>query len=394
MTTAPLRNTVYLANPFNDWEVRQDIYWGRAHSAADPQIGGLTLEELRRQIINHHFQSTEPYIYRLGSIQVEPQPRSYFQILKATLAEATLEEWLNTAKMIAFVVVSGCLTVAATYYGVNFLFKRHDQMTRGLLSVYRVSDPDHHRLYSKGDFLDECFKMSCTLLMIPTAAVIYGLVNKPTDSIFSAYAREKQPYRVVQKLQRLPSSMNGIDLATLANKKGESGEQEWEDPITTNSIPLARIRSPRILYYLKNAFDVTSVLKTIFAHPLQDNRIHHFYFGGYMDPAVQQTFVRDISALFCISKEKFLDCWNIDLTIEEVPDGIILANLETLARTMKFLQLIPPQAITQHLASLLLNEQKTLIERLSLDPLSLTYCEVLGHSAFSFHRFLNLNQEI
>ena len=384
--------SVYLANPQKDWENRRNIYWGTTSSNATPIIWSI-LDQIRTGIIEHNFKSKEPFVFTLGPIQAQHQPRSYLQIFKATLGSMTTGRWINTAALLAFVAASGCLTVATTYYGVNFITKRYDQMSRGLLSIYPKNATSFEmqylepiRLYNKLDFFDDCF-MACSGPLMSAAVSIVGFVILPKDTLFSVYRRVKQPYRVVQELKKLPSSMSGFDLGKLANEKEG---QMWSDPITQKEIPEAEICSPRILRIQNHAFDLESVLKRIFIKPLENKMIWHPYFNGYMSLEVQQKLVQDISAFFCISKEAFLDCWNAEIHAENLPANLLKADLLILARTIKFLELIPNEAIRNNLAPILLRGQRALVTELSKYPRSLVYIELFGHPRFSVQRFLDL----
>lgn len=180
--------------------------------------------------------------------------------------------------------------------------------------------------------------------------------------------------------------MSGFDLKELANEK--DGEK-WIDPILYTEIP--DILSPRIFRIGKHAYDIGGFFKTIFAKPLDDNnRIWHPFFNGYMDDAVQQKFLHDISAFFCISEKQFLDCWKHEITVNQVPGNIDLSKLFFLARTVKFLQLIPNQIIHDKLAEILLRDQKVIAAQLCDNSLSLTYVEIFGHPSFSIERFLKI----
>jgi hypothetical protein len=276
---------------------------------------------------------------------------------------------------------------------VKTLAYRYDQMSRGLLGIYPANASSFGiqymnpiRLYDKWDFFGECFMASSGLLAITVTSIV-GLSKLSKDSIFSVYTREKQPYRVIQELKKLPSSMSGLDLEELANNKQEN---KWSDPITYEEIPEDEIRSPRIFRIEKHAYDVKGLLMWVFARPLENNKIWYPYSNGYMTAEVQRKFVQDISAFFGISEEKFLDCWKLDITLDKVPGDIPLNDLFILARTIKFLELIPNEAIRKNLAAILLRNQRQIVAQLSLNPMSLTYVETLGHPSFSVQNYLEI----
>ena len=358
-----------LPNPTFDWKNGQ-IYWDTASTNKAVIQSQPMIDHLREKIIAHHFTTQEPYVFTMGPVQVLPHSRSYIEIFIATLRLTTLRAWINTAKLVAYVAASVCVIGASCYYGVKFLLNRYDLMSRGLLGYYSSSDYlklNLIRKYTTRDLISDCLLVTggiALVSLLPLAAFSkFGLNAAYKNSICSVLQRERMTSRIVQVLQRHPSSMSDLPLDQLANNKER---QLWSDPLTEDEISEANIRSPKMILLVKHVFYLKSILKNVFSKPLNDDKICNPYINGYLIPEVQQKLVQDISTFFCISGEQFLDCWNVHLNAQNNGFNFQMKDLLALARMFKFIRLLPPPIFREHLElnSLLLQTQLNILAQL------------------------------
>ncbi|HUD02366.1 MAG TPA: hypothetical protein VMR37_08545, partial [Rhabdochlamydiaceae bacterium] len=127
----------------------------------------------------------------------------------------------------------------------------------------------------------------------------------------------RDPYVAYQALSRIPNSMHGFDLKTLAN--GKTGKGEWLDPITLDPIPANQISTNQILCFGQYALPIKTALTSMLTRAYKPidcppGEIPHPIEIRKLTPNQKVKFLREVSAFFAISDpRKIQDCWNVQV---------------------------------------------------------------------------------
>ncbi len=289
------------------------IVWGDCRS----QPGGMVsineeaYNQLRARLIQHNLTTTNPWIFTLGPLKVTqvkiPSPE---EILTAVLKKPEL--W----KEIAIKIISAVCLLIFKKIITPYLTNRTIGLKIGLWFFIIVAN--------------------------------LWLIKNFLKHISLIYQQESYPYyEATQEITKKQSSLSGVDLSKILNATTNEG---WEDPISFDTITSQQIIYPRYLIVDNQVFHIEDILTRIFSRLTKNGQFCHLmYNNSYMNDESQKKLVTEISDLFCISPQEFLDCCNVSLELDmelgEVRERFIRQRFLPIAMRAKFFRLIPLQIV-------------------------------------------------
>jgi hypothetical protein len=314
-------------------------------------------EDLRTRIISAHFNKDS-----LALLQVNPPITTPITYSLIDAARLTYQHHRDLALKTIKIVAMWCLAnIGMAFLCKKYLLIHHEFLRKG---AYLYASNDHSylrrpiRKYNTFDLCTAYFSagMLWAIASWLIAAPYWHKANSLLN-IFRCFSQLK--YTKTVRLESHPTPIKAIDLNSLANSRDNEG---FIDPITSESIPEGEIRSAQIALIGTYALSIKGCLKFILQHPLNP-QLRHPIENRAMTETEQENFLNYVATFFCISKEKFLHCWNVDIKAD-IPPNFDRKKLFTLVRTISFLELLSQTTVRKELKNFLLYGLRELTQAL------------------------------
>lgn len=363
------------------------------------------IEDIRAKLIQHNFTSALPRVWLLGRVEVVQDVRSQLQVLRSSVGNTSLAEWLITALAVGMVTAGVALVGLGVYYGIPFLKERYIGLTLGTARWIDTHTRVPISLYNKEDFFWECAQLIGGIAagVLVLGVGVFTLLSE-NPSFFSVYMKESLPYKAVQQVNLEDSSMTGFPLENLSNALEEEG---WADPIEQETIPRDKISSPPVFRIDRYAICLLPLLMCVFQSNFQSGQVPHPAQQDCMGSDIEQKFVTDITRFFSITSENFFQCSKVFLWIKGPTDVVPVPTTEAevvardgrlnsegtawfrLARKVAFLKLLPPEIVDQYFRGFLLEPERKVARELLQNPRFLNYSAIFTGTRFNKYLFAN-----